>query len=67
MTPDAQVLRFLGADGAGASEYGRFSRELSEDELAGCFFFSDDDRGRIAARRGSENRLGFAVQLGTVR
>ncbi len=36
-------------------------------ELAGCFFFSDDDRGRIATRRGDASRLGLAVQLGTVR
>ncbi|MBA2346853.1 MAG: DUF4158 domain-containing protein [Solirubrobacterales bacterium] len=64
MTPDAQVLRF---PTAASAEYGRFSRELSEDELAGCFFFSDYDRARIADRRGPENRLGFAVQLGTVR
>lgn len=67
MTPDAQVLRFPGAGGAGAPEYGLFSRELSEDELAGYFFFSEDDRARIASRREVENRLGFAVQLGTVR
>jgi Domain of unknown function (DUF4158) len=51
----------------GAQDYGRFTRELSPDELAGCFFFSDDDRDRIATRRGDASRLGFAVQLGTVR
>ena len=68
MTPDARVLRFPSATGGtGARDYGRFTRELSPDELAGCFFFSDDDRGRIAARRGDVCRLGFAVQLGTVR
>jgi TnpA family transposase len=68
VTPDARVLRFPPATGArGARDYGRFTRELSPDELAGCFFFSDDDRGRIATRRGDASRLGFAVQLGTVR
>lgn len=68
MTPDARVLRFPGAVGAmGAEDYGRFTRELSADELAGCFFFTDDDRRRIASRRGDASRLGFAVQLGTVR
>lgn len=68
MTPDARVLRFPSAVGAMAAEdYGRFSRELSPDELAGCFFFTDDDRARIASRRRDANRLGFAVQLGTVR
>jgi hypothetical protein len=51
----------------GAEGYGRFIRELSADELAGCFFFTDDDRQRIASRRGDASRLGFAVQLGTVR
>ena len=51
----------------GAEDYGRFTRELSADELAGCFFFTDDDRRRIASRRGAASRLGFAVQLGTVR
>ena len=40
---------------------------MSPDELAGCFFFSDDDRVRIATRRGDASRLVFAVQLGTVR
>ena len=68
MTPDARVLHFpSGANGLHAEDYGRFSRELSADELSGCFFFSDDDRRRIAARRRDDNRLGFAVQLGTVR
>ncbi len=67
MTPDARVLRFpSGAGGMAEEEYGRFSRELSPDELAGCFFFSDDDRRRIASRWRDTNRLGFAVQLGTV-
>ena len=68
MTPDARVLRFpSGGGGMAEEDYGRFSRELSPDELAGCFFFSDDDRSRIASRRRDASRLGFAVQLGTVR
>jgi Domain of unknown function (DUF4158)/Phage integrase family len=65
VTADARVLQFPIA--AGAGDYGRFSRELSDDELAGCFFFTDDDRARIAVRRSEINRLGFALQLGTVR
>jgi hypothetical protein len=53
MTPDARVLRFPSAvSGTGAEDYGRFTRELSADELAGCFFFTDDDRSR-RARPGS--------------
>lgn len=68
MTPDARVLRFPSATGGTAArDYGRFTRELSPDELAGCFFFTDDDRRRITTRRGDASRLGFAVQLGTVR
>jgi hypothetical protein len=68
MTPDARVLRFPSAvSGTGVEDYGRFTRELSADELAGCFFFTDDDRSRIASRRRDASRLGFAVQLGTVR
>jgi hypothetical protein len=43
VTPDARVLRFPSATGGmGAQDYGRFTRELSPDELAGCFFFSDN-------------------------
>ena len=62
------MLRFPSATGGtGAQDYGRFTRELSPDELAGCFLFTGDDRHRIATRRGDASRLGFAVQLGTVR
>ena len=62
MTANVRVLQFPTAVGAG--DYGRFSRELSDDELAGCFFFTDDDRARIAVRRSEINRLGFALQWG---
>jgi len=67
MTPDARVLQFPPSATARPHDYGQFSRELSPDELAGCFCFSDDDQRQIARRRGDVNRLGFAVQLGTVR
>ncbi|MDQ6777321.1 MAG: DUF4158 domain-containing protein [Actinomycetota bacterium] len=65
MTPDARVLQFPPSGAARPQEYGQFTRELSADELAGCFYFSDDQR-EIARRRGDANRLGFAVQIGTV-
>jgi hypothetical protein len=67
MTPDARVLQFPSSGPTRPQEYGQFTRELSPDELAGCFCFSDDDQRQIARRRGDANRLGFAVQLGTVR
>jgi Domain of unknown function (DUF4158) len=67
VTPDARVLQFPPSATARPQDYGQFSRELSADELAGCFCFSDDDQRQIARRRRDDNRLGFAVQLGTVR
>ena len=67
MTPDARVLQFPPSGPTRPQDYGQFTRELSPDELAGCFCFSDDDQRQIARRRGDANRLGFAVQLGTVR
>jgi hypothetical protein len=67
VTPDARVLQFPPSATARPQDYGQFSGELSADELAGCFCFSDDDRRQIARRRRGVNRLGFAVQLGTVR
>ena len=67
MTPDARVLQFPPSATARPQDYGQFSRELSADELAGCFCFSDDDQRQIARHRREVNRLGFAVQLGTVR
>jgi hypothetical protein len=67
VTPDARVLQFPASAAVRPQDYGQFTRSLSPDELAGCFCFSDDDQRAIARRRGDANRLGFAVQLGTVR
>jgi Domain of unknown function (DUF4158) len=50
-----------------AGGYGRFEGEPSQAELERFFFLDDADRALVAQRRGAHSRLGFAVQLGTIR
>jgi Domain of unknown function (DUF4158) len=50
-----------------AAAYGRFTGELPAGELERFFYLDDADRDLVARRRSDHHRLGFAVQLGTVR
>ncbi|OUC95245.1 DUF4158 domain-containing protein [Streptosporangium minutum] len=58
-------VEFLADDEAAA--YGRFAGPPAQADLERVFFLDDEDRALVGQRRGVHMRLGFALQLVTVR
>lgn len=56
-----------GPRSASGAVYGEFSGAPSREELERFFFLDDADKARVATRRSASSRLGFALQLGSVR
>jgi TnpA family transposase len=50
-----------------ASRYGQFLGDPTPDQLARHFHLDDADRAFVGEHRGDHNRLGVAVQLGSIR
>jgi Domain of unknown function (DUF4158) len=50
-----------------AASFGRFTGAPSRSQLERCFLLDDDDLVLVGRRRSDTMKLGFGVQLGTVR
>jgi hypothetical protein len=50
-----------------AASFGRYGDSVPQADLERFFFLDDGDRAMVAALRGDHNRLGFSIQLATVR
>ncbi|MFB9798961.1 DUF4158 domain-containing protein, partial [Streptomonospora salina] len=50
-----------------ATAYGRYAGPPSRADPERVFFLDDEDRAQVAQRRGQHMKLGFALQLVTVR
>lgn len=50
-----------------AAAFGRYGGSVPQADLERFFFLNDGDRLLVAGLRGDHNRLGFSLQLATVR
>lgn len=49
------------------NNYGRYPDDIPQDIISNLFFLDDQDREWIESKRGDFSRLGYALQLSTVR